>query len=85
MEENSFLHKIEIEEGLIDFAYHDTHFHSDPDIEDHEKVADKEHSPYLEAIIAAIYYDGGFDAVKEWFGSYLLPLIEKYSNDEVSI
>lgn len=85
MEENSFLHKIEIDEGLIDFAYHDTHFHSDPDIKDHEKVADKEHSPYLEAIIAAIYYDGGFDAVKGWFGSYLLPLIKKYLNDEVSI
>ena len=78
MEKNSFLHKIELAERLIDFAYHDTRFHSEPNKKDHEKVVDKTHSPYLEAIVAAVYYDGGFDAVKKWFEEYLLPLIKKH-------
>lgn len=77
-ENNDFLHRIEEQEGLIEFAYHDTHFHTDADIEDDQKVSDGAHSPYLEAIIAAIYYDGGFEAVQAWFEEWLLPLIEKH-------
>ena len=78
LENNDVMHKIIIKYGLIDYAYNDKHFHSDDNIGDHEKVADSQHDPYIEALVGAIYYDSGYDKTKEWIIGWLLPLLEKY-------
>ena len=78
LENNSIFHEIMEKEKLISYSYHDTHFHMDNPPE-HEKVATKEHDPYIEAIAAAIYKDGGWEAVAIWFENWLLPLLERYS------
>ena len=78
LEENSTMHNIMKKEELILYAYHDTHFVMD-NPPDHLKVATKEHDPYIEAITAAIYKDGGWEAVTPWFNNWLLPRLERYS------
>ena len=77
LEKNPTMHNIMIKEELISYAYHDTHFVMD-NPPDHLKVATKEHDPYIEAITAAIYKDGGWEAVTLWFKNWLLPRLEKY-------
>ena len=77
LERNCIFHKIMIEENLISYSYHDKHFHMD-NPPDHEKVVTKKHDPYIEAIAAAIYKDGGWEAVTKWFKNWLLPRLEKY-------
>ena len=79
LENNKTMHNIMIEEELISYAYHDTHFVMD-NPPDHLKVATKEHDPYIEAIAAAIYKDGGWEAVTIWFEKWLLPRLEKYKS-----
>ena len=78
LEMNPTMHNIMIKEELISYAYHDTHFVMD-NPPDHLKVATKEHDPYIEAITAAIYKDGGWEAVTPWFNNWLLPRLERYS------
>ena len=78
LENNPTMHNIMIKEELISYAYHDTHFVMD-NPPDHLKVATKEHDPYIEAITAAIYKDGGWEAVTPWFNNWLLPRLERYS------
>ena len=73
LESNIFYYTIEEGAGILKFAYNDKHFASDPDIKEHEKIPNNNHSSYLEAIAAAIYYDGGFDDVKKWFEKWLHP------------
>ena len=51
---------------------------------EHEKVVSKEHDPYIEAIAAAIYKDGGWEAVTPWFNDWLLPLLEKYKKIDIA-
>ena len=77
LENNSVFQKIMINEKLISYSYHDTYFHMD-NPPDHLKVVTKEHDPYIEAIAAAIYKDGGWEAVTIWFEKWLLPRLEKY-------
>ena len=77
LEKNKTMHNIMLEEGLISYAYHDTHFVMD-NPPDHLKVATNGHDPYIEAITAAIYKDGGWEAVTPWFNNWLLPRLEKY-------
>ncbi len=77
LENNCIFHKIMIEEGLISYSYHDKFFYMD-NPPDHEKVVKKQHDPYIEAIAAAIYKDGGWKAVTLWFKNWLLPHLEKY-------
>ena len=77
LEDNSVFHKIMTNEKLISYAYHDTHFHMD-NPPDHLKVVTNKHDPYIEAIAAAIYMDGGWEAVTIWFEDWLLPRLEKY-------
>ena len=77
LEENPTMHNIMIKEELISYAYHDTHFVMD-NPPDHLKVATKEHDSYIEAVAAAIYKDGGWEAVTPWFNNWLLPRLEKY-------
>ena len=78
LENNDVMHTIMKKYGLIDYAYNEKHFHSDDNIGDHEKVADSQHDPYIEAIVGAVYYDSGFDKTKDWIIEWLLPLLEKY-------
>ena len=79
LECNSTLSNLVNIKGWIDYAYNEFHFHKDPYIPDNEKVLDNEHDPYVEAIVAAIYYDSNFETVRKWIIDTLLPLLEKYS------
>ena len=79
LESNCIFHKIMIDEDLISYSYHDKYFHMD-NPPDHEKVVTKKHDPYIEAIAAAIYKDGGWEAVTLWFKNWLLPRLEKYKD-----
>ena len=65
-------------EGLIAYSYNDLHFYKDPNIPDHEKVVCKEHDPYVEAIVGAVYYDSNYDTTRRWILKWLLPLLEHY-------
>ena len=78
LESNCIFHKIMIDEDLISYSYHDKYFHMD-NPPDHEKVVTKKHDPYIEAVAAAIYKDGGWEAVTTWFKNWLLPRLERYS------
>ena len=78
LERNCIFHKIMTEEDLISYSYHDKYFHMD-NPPDHEKVVTKKHDPYIEAVAAAIYKDGGWEAVTTWFKNWLLPRLEKYN------
>ena len=78
LEENATMYKIMLGEGLIKYSYNDKHFYKDPNIPDHEKVVCKEHDPYIEAIVGAVYYDSDYDTTRTWILEWLLPLLEKY-------
>ena len=78
LENNSAMHRMMLSEGLIDFSYNELHFYKDPQIPDHEKVVCKEHDPYVEAIVGAVYYDSNYDTTRGWILEWLLPLLEKY-------
>lgn len=79
LENNSTMHKMMLSEGLIDYSYNDLHFYKDSNIPDHEQVVCKEHDPYVEAIVGAVFYDANYDTTKRWILKWLLPLLEKYS------
>lgn len=79
LESNSTLSNLVNKEDWIDYAYNEFHFHKDPNIPDNEKVLDNEHDPYVEAIVASIYYDSNFETVRKWIIDTLLPLLEEYS------
>ena len=76
---NRIFHEIMEKEQLISYSYHDKHFHMD-NPPDHERVVTKQHDPYMEAIIAAIYMDGDWEAVTLWFNNWLLPRLLKYKH-----
>lgn len=79
LESNSTFNEVIKKEKWIDHAYNELHFSCEPNIPVHEQVVNKKHSPYLEAIAGAIYYDSDFETVKKWILEQLLPLLEKYS------
>ena len=79
LENNKIFHRIMTEEKLILYSYHDKYF-SKGNPPQNEKVVTKEHDPYIEAIAAAIYNDGGWEAVTIWFENWLLPLLKKYKD-----
>lgn len=78
LENNSTMHKLMLGEGLIDYSYNDLHFYKDSNIPDNEKVVCKEHDPYVEAIVGAVFYDSNYDTTKRWIYKWLLPLLERY-------
>jgi dsRNA-specific ribonuclease len=80
LENNKVFHRIMTEEKLILYSYHDKHFNMD-NPPDHEKVVSKKHDPYIEAIAAAIYMDGGWNAATTWFKGWLLPRLEQYQDN----
>ena len=49
---------------IIKYAYNNTSFFDDAP--QNNQVAHPDHDPYIEAIIAAIYKDKGFDYCKNW-------------------
>lgn len=77
LENNSTLHSVEMNTGIIKFAHNDKHFYCDENVPDNEQVVCREHDSYLEAIVGAIYYDSGFFSVKKWFMNYLYNELEK--------
>ena len=81
LECNSTLHSILMKEELLQYAYNDHGFCYDP-LQDHQKVSTSpKHTPYIEAIVAALYYDKGFDEAKKWVNAYLLPRLLKEAFD----
>ncbi len=80
LENNKIFHSIMTEEKLILYSYNANHFTKD-NPPDHEQVVSKEHDPYIEAIAAAIYLDGGWEAVTPWFKNWLLPRLKKYKDN----
>lgn len=78
LEKSSVLHNIMNREKLIDYAFNEKHFYKDKGIPDNEKVVNNKHDQYIEAIVAAIYYDSNYDMVKEWISEWLFPLLNKY-------
>lgn len=81
LENNKTLYSIVIKEGIINYAYNDKHFYSKNNPQ-HEMVASSKHDTYLEAIVGAVYHDGGFDKTKLWFNTWLKPLLKKYKQQE---
>lgn len=78
LEESNVLHKIMDGEKLIDYAFNRKHFYKDKGIPGNEKVVNNNHDQYIEAIVAAIYYDSNYDTVKKWIVKCLFPLLVKY-------
>ena len=72
LENNQVLYEVMGRYDLKKYTYNDYAFYTDPQ-KDHERVGDSKHNQYVEAIVAAIYYDQGFDKTKEWVLNYLLP------------
>lgn len=79
LENNDVLYDVRDRYHLIDYAYNDKYFHSDPDMRGHEKVVHKKHDPYIEAIVGAIFYDSGYNTAKDWITKWLLPKLEQSS------
>ena len=72
LENNQVLYEVMWRYDLKKYTYNDYAFYTDPQ-KDHERVGDSKHNQYVEAIVAAMYYDQGFDKTKEWVLNYLLP------------
>ncbi len=78
LENNETMHRVMLKEGWIKFSYNSDYFLMDNPPQD-KMVVCGEHDPYIEAIVAAIYYDSGnYDTTKRWILKWLLPLLEKY-------
>ena len=80
LEKNYVLYKVMEYFDLKQYTYNDYAFFTDPQ-EDHQKVGDSKHNQYIEAIVAAIYYDQGFDKAKEWVLDCLLSKLKIVSED----
>lgn len=78
LEKGIVLHNIMNGEKLIDYAFNEKHFYKDTEIPGNEKVVNNKHDQYIEAIVAAIYYDSNYDRVKKWISEWLFPLLNKY-------
>ena len=81
LENNKVFHEIADEKGIIAHAYNDDYFAKD-DPPQHKKVRSKKHDPYIEAIAAAIFLDGGWKKVGEWFEKWLLPNLEQHKSSK---
>jgi len=76
LENNDILFAVMVLADLKKFTYNEYGFYNDF-LESHESVSDCKHNQYIEAIVAAIYYDQGYDKTKEWVINYLLPKLKK--------
>ena len=86
LENNEIFHEIADKYGILKYAYNDKHFADEDNIPGHEKVRSEGHDPYIEAIAATIYLDGGrdggWDKVREWFEAWLLPKLEQHKSKQ---
>ena len=64
LEDNTTLFNLCNESGIFKYAYNDFYFSENAPREN--KVFHSTHDVYIEAIIAAIYQDKGFDYCKKW-------------------
>ena len=76
LEKNETMKNLVINEGWINYAYNEYYFHKDNPLQ-HLKVCSKKHSPYVEAIAAAIYFDSNLETLQDWVIHTLKPLLEK--------
>ena len=68
-------HKVTSATGIWKYAYNDEYFAND-NPPDHKKLPNSAHDPYIERIAAAIYFQSGFEELKEWAFNWLLPKID---------
>jgi dsRNA-specific ribonuclease len=80
LEKNEVFHEIADEYDILKYAYNDKHFADEDNIPKNEKVRSERHDPYIEAIAAAIYLDGGWEKVSKWFEAWLLPKLEQHKS-----
>ena len=78
LESNCVFHAIMENEKLLLYSYNDTHFHMDNPPK-HKKVVTKKHDPYIEAIAASIFMDGGWESVTSWFENWLFPRLKEHN------
>lgn len=79
IENNGTMHRLMIGEEWIRYSYNNEYF-TFQDKPKHKKVVCKEHDPYVEAIVAAIYFDSSsYDITRNWVIHFLLPLLKKYA------
>ena len=70
---NDKLFSITNKKSLISFCYHERYFHDEAPKED--QVSAGKHDAILEAIIGAIYLDGGMDKARQWiYGNVMLDI-----------
>jgi len=64
IEDNKTLFELSNQLKIYEFAYNDKYFYDKSPEED--KVSNKKHNQYIEAIIGAIFKDKGFEYTKKW-------------------
>ena len=79
LEANTVFHEVAVEHRVLEYAYNDDYFTKDDPPQD-KKVCAKQHDPYIEAIAAAIFLDGGWTKVSDWFKEWLLPKLEQHKS-----
>lgn len=72
---NGNLFSITSQKSLISFCYHERYFHDEAPKED--QVSAGKHDAILEAIIGAIYLDGGIDKARQWIYENIMADIAK--------
>ena len=65
LESNESLNRIDRQLGYYRYAYNSCTFYNDS-LQDHQKLPHSIHDLYIEAVIGAIFLDGGFEKVSEW-------------------
>lgn len=69
IEDNKTLFELSNQLKIYEFAYNDKYFYGESPKED--KVSNKKHNSYIEAIIGAIYKDKRIEYTKEWVIDFL--------------
>lgn len=80
-ENNSTFRRLVREEHWIDFSYNQDFFFTDKQPQE-KKMPNPKHDPFVEGIVAAIYYDVNedYEFIKKWILDVLYPLLEKYKS-----
>lgn len=79
LESNKLFIKLMMEENWIEYIHNGNNFYNENGKNTQQVAFSEKSCPYVEAIIAAIYYDSNsFETVKKWIIDNLLPLLEKY-------
>ena len=66
LSKNDRLYKYAKENDFLVFCYNEEYFWSDDNMPRHKRVSANKHDSVVEAIIGAIYLDGGLDRAREW-------------------